>query len=497
MQGEFRGDFTRDIDDDGMHLQRVLMQQGRVILDADWNQAFAIIHEHLALLARDIFGPHGGPHGECGFQIIATEQQAQQAGLSAPLTAELRNGFIIGPGRYYVQGMLCRNNTFVSTATQPFPYVSAQLEPGKYLIYLDAWERMFPIVEDRKPGLREVALNGELPAQRTQIAWQVRPLELRNETDPGGAVGDKFAEVLKREQKLQTSPNGRETMIELQKLKRDLNDRAEQLLQAHAPETSRVRLKAKAGALQHGGAPCITPPDARYRGDANLLVRVELFHSGDKASATFVWDVNNSADEYPIIGGTGDLLQMEHLGHDSVHRLAPGDVVELVDVQRPPRQSERTLFTIATVNPVTREVQLKRIDAAATPPQAHAGQVLRRWQTAAIKVADAQNQWYELRDGIQIQFAPEKDSQGADRELRFCSGDYWLIPVRTATGDVEWPREPAGSGEPAALPPHGVAHWSAPLAIVEVTPQDRKTVDCRYIINHVRHPQILPVTAQP
>jgi hypothetical protein len=42
------------------------------------------------------------------------------------------------------------------------------------------------------------------------------------------------------------------------------------------------------------------------------------------------------------------------------------------------------------------------------------------------------------------------------------AGDYWLIPARTATGDVEWPGPPE---DPEAVPPHGVEHRYAPLAL--------------------------------
>ena len=38
MKGEFRGDFSRDTFDPSKHFLRVLMQQGRVSLDADWNE---------------------------------------------------------------------------------------------------------------------------------------------------------------------------------------------------------------------------------------------------------------------------------------------------------------------------------------------------------------------------------------------------------------------------------------------------------------------------
>ena len=49
-----------------------------------------------------------------------------------------------------------------------------------------------------------------------------------------------------------------------------------------------------------------------------------------------------------------------------------------------------------------------------------------------------------------VQFAPGE----------YRTGDYWLIPARVATGDIEWPR--TGS-KPDFLPPRGVEHHYAPL----------------------------------
>jgi len=70
-----------------------------------------------------------------------------------------------------------------------------------------------------------------------------------------------------------------------------------------------------------------------------------------------------------------------------------------------------------------------------------------------VQFSDADTVWIDLEDGVQVAF--EKGI------LRV--GDYWLIPARTETGDVEWPQEAAG---PKALPPFGVEYAFAPLAIV-------------------------------
>src|SRR5262249_39703169 len=70
---------------------------------------------------------------------------------------------------------------------------------------------------------------------------------------------------------------------------------------------------------------------------------------------------------------------------------------------------------------------------------------------------DAADQFIDLEDGVQIQFQAHKGI--------YARGDYWLIPARTATGDVEWPKIP-GTTNPAERPAGGGAGHFAPFALV-------------------------------
>src|SRR5205814_989266 len=88
-----KGDFTRDTFKHYKHFSRVLSQQGRVQLDADWNEQTAILLHFLRNLAADLIGQHGGPENDYGFRI-------------GPIGG-VANDFGIGPGRYYVDGVLC------------------------------------------------------------------------------------------------------------------------------------------------------------------------------------------------------------------------------------------------------------------------------------------------------------------------------------------------------------------------------------------------------
>src|SRR5437588_10157922 len=75
MNGSFRSDITRDTFNRLNNFSRVLKQQGRVDLDAEWNEQVDILLYYLRTLTKDLVGqraavgldPHRG-----GFLVTAT-----------------------------------------------------------------------------------------------------------------------------------------------------------------------------------------------------------------------------------------------------------------------------------------------------------------------------------------------------------------------------------------------------------------------------------------
>jgi hypothetical protein len=59
----------------------------------------------------------------------------------------------------------------------------------------------------------------------------------------------------------------------------------------------------------------------------------------------------------------------------------------------------------------------------------------------------------------------------------YLTGDYWFIPARVATGNVEWPQ--ADDLNPQPLPPHGVEHHYAPLGFVSWSGEEWQIRSCR------------------
>ena len=169
-RGEFRGDFSRDTYDPLRHFSRVLMQQGRVQLDADWNEQVSIFWHFLRALARDIGGEHWGPYDSnkaMGFKITPSGDN---------------KGLLIGEGVYYVQGVLCENRTPELRYSEQDGYPFRDSEDiqinTSYIVYLDVWERHLTYVED--DYMREVALGGPDTAARSKIEWQVKLKEIKD-----------------------------------------------------------------------------------------------------------------------------------------------------------------------------------------------------------------------------------------------------------------------------------------------------------------------------
>src|SRR5437867_10388506 len=95
-------DISRVTFDPKKHYIGVLMQQGRVQLDADWNEQQAIHQYQGETTTRDVVGLCGAPIHDAGFAIGTDGDQ-----------------LIIGKGRFYVDGILCENDTDLPYDRQP------------------------------------------------------------------------------------------------------------------------------------------------------------------------------------------------------------------------------------------------------------------------------------------------------------------------------------------------------------------------------------------
>jgi len=132
----------------------------------------------------------------------------------------------------------------------------------------------------------------------------------------------------------------------------------------------------------------------------------------------------------------------------------PGTLVQLVKVEGD-TLSVDPATTLPPIGNYPANPRVRRWDYAATDAISLAADNAVPIEESPAGATSNRIVWIDLEDGVQIQF-----SAGGN----YRTGDYWLIPARVATGDVEWPQ--ADDLNPQPLPPHGVEHHYAPLGFV-------------------------------
>lgn len=496
------GDLSRVTFNPFKHFTSIVLQQGRVQMDSDANEQTAILLHHLRSMAADLIGPHGGPGDDvisnadgivelrdrrCGFAIIAASG-TPPAPIFIPndnlldserkvLTDALANNQLplaITGGHYYVDGRLCENETPWRYAKQPYLERANDEEirklTGVFLLYLDVWERFVNSIDD--PSLREVALGGADTAARMKLIWQVKvgtePMPAPSQTCEG------------------FDP---------------------QLLEDLEP-ANRGNLRAMAKGSEGNGDDdvCITSPEARYRGLENQLYRVEVHRGGPAlessednmdVAATFKWSRNNATNVVALKEKNGDRLIVSGL-RDFSRWFKPGDWVEITHDTLEFNGLPGTLVRLAGVEGETLTIDPYTTSGDIPEP----GDMFENLPIRNLKVRGwdhtqpeddllidgaipiEEGQWLDLEDGVLIKFEP--GNPAAD----YRTGDYWLIPARVATGDVEWPQQTVPDTndptktveEPRPMPPNGVDHHFAPLAAVTLAAGTvTQIVDLRHV----------------
>src|ERR1044072_417566 len=173
------GDYSRRLFRPNKHYSGVLMQQGRVQLDADWNEQLDLQLYRTETEAIDVIGRCGVPRKNGGF-LIGSGSGGQDLTISA--------------GRIYVDGLLCElegQSTYTTPPTSPpGPTRRLSLPDGHYVVYLDAWQQERTALDDR--SIREVALGGPDTTPRLQNVWQVQLLPVNVPSPPLSPPLDPF-----------------------------------------------------------------------------------------------------------------------------------------------------------------------------------------------------------------------------------------------------------------------------------------------------------------
>ncbi len=131
------------------------MQQGRVLLDTDWNLDLDGPGRDARQLATDTIGAAGVPIGSSGFQV----------------TVAAGGVLTVGAGTMWVDGLLARNPAVLSYADQP--QVPPLPTSGQWIVYLDVFPEEVQAAED-PTDLLDPALDGIDTTTRARVGWRVR-----------------------------------------------------------------------------------------------------------------------------------------------------------------------------------------------------------------------------------------------------------------------------------------------------------------------------------
>ncbi|HEX2746111.1 MAG TPA: DUF6519 domain-containing protein [Streptosporangiaceae bacterium] len=419
MDGDLKGDFSRIRFERRKNYTAVLEQQGRVALDADANEQ-CFIDEYLRRSEIvDVVGQYGGPACDAGFEITVANGQ-----------------ILIGPGRYYVDGLLCDNPASLPYDGQPFliPAETSEILLAKtnresvLQVYLEVWQRLITDLDD--PCLREPALGQADTTARLQTVWRVVAEPVAPRIQPQVEVNTEITSCC-------------------------------QQMYAAAPQPATGTMSA---GTSGPSADCGCEPIAAagYQGIENQLYRVEIHEPGDETTATFKWSRENGSVVSAVTGICGSALQLSTLGPDANLGFAAQQWAELTDDSylfgEDPNQPGM-LYQIQSIQPPTTSVTLAG-PVASVDPGRHAR--LRRWDQSGPSAASSGiplsaatgGTWFPLENGIQVTF-----SNGT-----YGSGDYWTIPARTASGQIDWP--PSDGDGNAFQRPYSTQVRRAPLACI-------------------------------
>ncbi|HEX4004722.1 MAG TPA: DUF6519 domain-containing protein [Acidobacteriaceae bacterium] len=435
----------------------VVMEQGRVQLDSDWNEWQAEFTRRIQAGTLDILGPSAYPINITPNAFAITASSGGSGG----------NVITIGAGRYYVDGLLAENhgpsaseawdpalaelsgapyvqpfsNVTVNYLQQPYlPNAPAITGNGPYLVYLDVWEREVTYLEDE--WLIDKAVNVDTTG-RMQVIWQVKLLDISSLGSGVTCATDvpSFDTL--------TAPS------------------AARLTNGVYPNTP--------------SGPCCLAANTGYTGLENQLYRVEI-HTGG-ANPTFKWSRDNASVGTNVTGittvvvsGTSvSQITVASMGRDSVLGFSNGDWIEITDDDQELAGLAGELHQImATPAPgltltldseialsfspsdPTRHTRITRWDQKGIVQQVSGSTTTAYFDVdtsgaTGIPVPTAAATQVVLENGITVSFS--LDPAGGP----YYPGDFWTFAARTADGSIQ-PLSDA--------PPSGIHHHYARLSVV-------------------------------
>jgi hypothetical protein len=488
----------------------VVTQQGRVILDRDFNALQETVNGRVEADALDVIGPCGTP--DDGFAISLPDSSPPGPPLwipPSPLSPPVHDfDFLVSPGTMYVGGeravfpaIEAGHRITYSYYDQPdwiqpdAPLVSySPPSPARESVYLHLFEQEVGAVED--PDLLEVALGGPDTTQRVRL---MRRIERKSVQHTDCALA--WAEV-----KAAWLQHGL----------------------GFDPKTMRllpqVKLQVSFTQSQTEINPCDPVAPGGYLGADNQLIRVQISDPGDPGKpgrpAQLLWGYDNASFLYRItaVVSNATMLQLNQDPPDAFHIPQTGQAVEILRsaaiLGSEPDESDptgqRTIVrcvaeptgVVRTLTqpygPVNPNDPTKYIVLDQPLPPEYANDTnplfLRVWQAElsfnpagdSIPLTDPTNQ---STTGIQVTLS-------VPLHKTLTVGAFWMIAVRPGTPQTVYPERLLAEPQP----PDGPRQWACPLAVIDWT--SYAVHDCRRKFDNLveltrRRPGCCTVSVRP
>ena len=441
-------DITRHLLQPGKHYAGVRMQQGRTVLDSDWNEDAMLEAEDLRATLADLTGAHGTTNDGFAISDVNGIYHPSLDGLT--YDGYITYDFTIAPGSMFVGGLrveLEQPEHFLAQADWLRQDASIDNLPRRPwmdelpqfpnqvrydLVYLHVWEQVVSMVEDSE--LRERALGG--PDSTTRVR-RMRRVEVA--TDVGSEKVDEAFDAL------------------IARLEQGATFEREQ-----AELVSNGRLWVTP-ILDGEPSPCGPLVTGGYLGNEHQAIRVE-----QRGPKSFTWGFGNAAPLHRawVVGpatssGGGTVIELRTSPRDSVARPCAKQIVELLPRgARLPNgeyvaELQGPLFrVIGSYDPGTRQL----IIAGPLPIDwANEREVyLRIWDRGPDDESEVEIPFLEGvpvplgYTGLQVAFRPSGRI-----------ADFWVIAARKGANTRVLPWELLDGAAP-----HGTRHFYAPLAII-------------------------------
>ena len=463
-------DLSRYLLQPAKHYASVRMQQGRVVLDSDWNEGENIDDEETRRSLVEIVGPSGSPNE--GF-LVEVPSAASLTPFEEGASAIDTYDFGYRPGSIYLGGLrfeaeegehflkaqdwlrIDSDDAFLP----PYPSVAElQALPGRErhdLVYLEGWEQAVSSVEDAE--LRERALGG--PDTSTRLR-RMRRVAVQSRVP--GSCSEAF-----------------DALIERLRAPRDPDSGA-----AHDFDRASFELRSKCR-LSVGldpealvADPCKPAAVRGYVGADNQSIRIEL-----TAPGRFLWGLDNASPLYRVqleqVEGEYRKVRFLTPPLDQAAQPLMGQAVEILPWGALLPNGEKVaevqghLSTVSSsYDPEERCILLGR-----ALPQAWVDWLAAHSEWQSERDPEEERQYFYLRlwtggSGVEDEDPSLPFTPGATLALgqsgltlRFSDyglpGDHWVIAARPHTPDLVVPWELL-----EAAAPFGYRRFYAPLALI-------------------------------